>query len=64
MRVFGKHLRLPSDAEPLLVLVQPGGEATRLAIAASNPYSLEGMLPPNLPPGTYRVQAHNGTGGP
>ncbi|MFW5692827.1 MAG: hypothetical protein ACOCWL_01290, partial [Thermoguttaceae bacterium] len=63
VRVFGKNLRLPADAEPLLVLVGPGDETRRLAVSASNPYSLEGKLPPDLPPGTYRVRAHNGTGG-
>jgi hypothetical protein len=69
VRVFGKNLRLPTQAEPRMVLEKTGQVSRRrdepvpLELRASNPYSLEGQLPDDLPPGTYRVYAHNGTGG-
>ncbi len=63
VRVFGKNLRLPSDADPLLVLEESGGARERLDVSVSNPYHLGGELPHDLAPGTYRVRAHNGTGG-
>lgn len=63
VRVFGKNLRLPSGGEPLLVLVDPEGKPRRLRVRASHAYSVEGELPDRLLPGTYRLRAHNGTGG-
>lgn len=63
VRVFGKNLYLTSDAEPLLVLVGPEGEPQQLDVVASNPYRLEANLPVELATGTYRLRAHNGTGG-
>ncbi len=63
VRVFGKNLCLPNKAEPLLVLIDPAGHARRLPARSPNPYSLEAPLPHDLAPGTFRVQAHNGTGG-
>ena len=63
VRVFGKNLQLAPGVQPLLVLSGPAGQPRRLELAASNPYSLEGRLPRDLPHGTYHVRAHNGTGG-
>jgi hypothetical protein len=63
VRVFGKNLWLPAEAEPRLVLLDDSGLPRTLNLRSSNPYQLEGDLPDDLKPGTYRVRAHNGTGG-
>jgi hypothetical protein len=63
VRVFGKNLRLPTVADPRLVLVDDSGVPRTLKLKTSNPYSLQADLPDDLKPGIYCVRAHNGTGG-
>lgn len=61
VRLFGRNLKL-GQAKPR-VFLQGGGKTELLAVQTAEPYHLEAKLPANLAPGTYRVWAHNGTGG-
>jgi len=64
IRVFGKNLSPdPGGVAPVLILEDEGGVTQSLTVTTHNPYEVRGDIPANLPAGTYKVFAHNGTGG-
>ncbi|MCK5804765.1 MAG: hypothetical protein KAI66_18145, partial [Lentisphaeria bacterium] len=61
VRVMGKNLKL-GDVQPRMCL-QGAGAAQWLKVKQAGPYCIDAELPMGLTAGTYRVWAHNGTGG-
>ena len=61
VRIFGKNLSLDGTS-PGVYLSGPGTD-TWLEVIGGNPYHIEAPLPDDLDEGTYRLWAHNGTGG-
>jgi len=59
--LMGKNLQLGS-AEPRVYLQGPG-PPQRLVLKAGHAYQLTAELPKGLPPGSYRLFVHNGSGG-
>jgi hypothetical protein len=60
--LLGKNLQVGSS-EPRVYLHGPQ-TATWLTVLSAQPYQLAVQLPKHLSPGTYRIFAHNGSGGP
>lgn len=59
--VMGKNLKL-GEIEPRVYLVGPN-TSQWLKVTAAHAYQIQAELPRGLAAGTYRVWAHNGTGG-
>jgi len=60
--LFGKNLRFESS-EPL-VWLKGSTTGAKLEVVEGDLYHIAARLPASLPPGTYQLRAHNGTGGP
>ncbi|MGH7265136.1 MAG: hypothetical protein ACREMB_09835, partial [Candidatus Rokuibacteriota bacterium] len=61
VRLFGRNLGL--EGRESRVYLEGPGTATWLAVRDATLVQIEAELPANLGEGTYRVSAHNGTGG-
>lgn len=62
-RVFGRNF--PANVSQAFAGLSPaaGGDLLTLKIQSGNPYALEFEVPADLPPGSYRLWIHNGSGG-
>ena len=64
VRLFGANLSLP-QADARVVLEPPAsvGPVIELPVTGSEPFCLDATIPDSLSPGSYKLWAHNGTGG-